>query len=99
MRCGLLLVVLFLSYAWCRWGFAQIGFSPIIQLGRTSLLVYWVHIEFIYGGLSILPRRQCSVAKTTFGLITIFLAMLALSLIRTNWRKMEKGISAGARLG
>src|SRR5579859_1864788 len=87
MRCGLLLVILFLSYTWCRWGFAQMGFSPIIQLGKTSLLVYWVHIEFVYGGLSILPRHQCSVAKATFGLIVIFLAMLALSLIRTNWKK------------
>jgi len=49
MRCGILLIILFLVYAWCRWGFAQKGFSPIIQLGKTSLLVYWVHIEFVYG--------------------------------------------------
>ena len=56
MRCGVLLIVLFLSYAWCRWGFAERGFSPIIQLGQTSLLVYWVHIEFVYGRLSILPK-------------------------------------------
>src|SRR5258708_5284053 len=30
MRCGILLIILFLVYAWCRWGLAQIGFSPII---------------------------------------------------------------------
>src|SRR5215475_6968053 len=87
MRCGLLLLILFLSYAWCRWGFAQTGFSPIIQLGKTSLLVYWVHIEFVYGGFSILPRHQCTVAKATLGLLIIFSAMLTLSLIRTNWKK------------
>ena len=87
MRAGLLLVILVASYAWCRWGFAQTGFSPLIQLGKTSLLVYWVHIQFVYGGLSILPKRQCSVAKATLGLAVIFLAMLALSLIRTNWKK------------
>ncbi|HWZ96457.1 MAG TPA: heparan-alpha-glucosaminide N-acetyltransferase domain-containing protein [Candidatus Dormibacteraeota bacterium] len=91
MRCGLLLLILFFAYAWCRWGFAQKGFSPLIQLGKTSLLVYWVHIQFVYGGLSILPRRQCSVAKATLGLLTIFLAMLALSLVRTNWKKWRKG--------
>jgi len=34
IRCGILLMILFLVYAWCRWGFAQKGFSPIIQLGR-----------------------------------------------------------------
>ena len=87
MRCGILLIILFLVYAWCRWGLAQKGFSPIIQLGQTSLLVYWVHIEFVYGRFSILPKGQCSALRTTGGLITIFLAMLILSLIRTNWKK------------
>ena len=87
MRCGILLVILFLVYAWCRWGFAQKGFRPIIQLGNTSLLVYWVHIEFVYGRLSILPKGQCSALKATAGLVTIFLAMLGLSLARTTWTK------------
>ncbi len=87
MRCGILLVILFLVYAWCRWGLAQKGFSPIIQLGNTSLLVYWVHIEFVYGRFSILPKGQCSALKATAGLVTIFLAMLALSLARTWWGK------------
>ena len=87
MRCGILLIILFLVYAWCRWGFAQIGFSPIIQLGNTSLLVYWVHIEFVYGGMSILPKRACPIPKATLGLLAIFLAMLALSLLRTRYKK------------
>src|SRR5262249_3287743 len=65
MRCGILLVILFLVYAWCRWGFALRGFSPVIQLGKTSLLVYWVHIEFVYGRFSILPKGRCSILKAT----------------------------------
>jgi uncharacterized membrane protein len=87
MRCGILLVILFLVYAWCRWGLAQKGFSPIIQLGKTSLLVYWVHIEFVYGRFSILPKGQCSALKATAGLLTIFVAMVLLSLLRTSWKK------------
>jgi uncharacterized membrane protein len=93
MRCGILLVILFLVYAWCRWGFAQMGFSPIIQLGKTSLLVYWVHIEFVYGGFSILPKGQCSVRKASLGLLAIFLAMLLLSLIRTRFKKKRATVS------
>jgi uncharacterized membrane protein len=96
MRCGILLAILFLVYAWCRWGLAQKGFSPIIQLGKTSLLVYWVHIEFVYGRFSILPKRQCSVLKATAGLTVIFLAMLALSWLRTWWKKRRP---AGALKG
>jgi uncharacterized membrane protein len=96
MRCGILLIILFLVYAWCRWGFAQKGFSPVIQLGNTSLLVYWVHIEFVYGRFSILPKGQCSGLKATAGLIVIFLAMLALSLARTNWKKWRVRASQGS---
>ena len=86
VRCGLLLVMLFGVYAWCRWGLAQVGFSPIIQLGKTSLLVYWVHIEFVYGRLSILPKHQCSILQASVGLLIIFLSMLVLSLLRTRWK-------------
>jgi uncharacterized membrane protein len=89
MRVGMLLVISFISYAWCRWGLATRGFSPLIQLGQTSLLVYWVHIEFVYGRFSLLPKRAESILGATRGLIEIFLFMLLLSLIRTkiDWRK------------
>ena len=96
MRCGVLLIILFLVYAWCRWGFAQKGFSPIIQLGNTSLLVYWVHIEFVYGRFSILPKGQCSALTATAGLLAIFVAMVALSVARTTWKKRKlKGAKPG----
>ncbi len=89
-RCGLLLIILFLVYAWCRWGLALKGFSPVAQLGKTSLLVYWVHIEFVYGGMSILPKGKCTIAQATAGLAIIFLAMLALSWARTRWRRRNR---------
>jgi hypothetical protein len=93
LRCGVLLIILSLVYAWCRWGFAENGFSPVIQLGQTSLLVYWVHIEFVYGRFSILPKRGCSIGMATFGLVTIFLAMLALSIVRTHFKKRSVTVS------
>src|SRR5216684_1983302 len=89
MRCGVLLALVSLAYAWCRWGWAQKGFSPLIQLGNTSLLVYWVHIEFVYGRFSILPKGQCSILKATAGLLIVFLAMVALSVLRTRWKKWK----------
>ena len=93
MRCGILLALVSVAYAWCRWGWAQRGFSPIIQLGNTSLLVYWAHIEFVYGRFSILPKGQCSILKATAGLLVIFLAMVALSLLRTRWKKRRATVS------
>ena len=86
-RCGVLLILLALVYAWCRWGLAERGFSPVLQLGQTTLLVYWVHIEFVYGWLSILPKQGCSVEKATLGLLLIIVAMLGLSIWRTRYKK------------
>jgi len=98
-RVGVLLVIAFLTYAWCRWGLATRGFSPIIQLGQTSLLVYWVHIEFVYGRFSILPKRAESIPTASRGLLDIFLFMLLLSLLRTRidwksigWKKMIRRV-------
>src|SRR5690348_13985243 len=81
-RVGVLLGIVLLSYAWCRWGAGQWGFSPLITMGQASLLVYWVHIEFVYGRFSILTKRGASVATASLGLLTIFAAMTLLAFIR-----------------
>jgi uncharacterized membrane protein len=94
MRIGLLLVIALASYAWCRWGIGAWGFSPLIQLGQTSLLVYWVHIEFVYGRFSLLPKRAESILGASRGLLEIFLFMLILSLLRTriDWKQIESKV-------
>jgi hypothetical protein len=89
-RLGMLMVILTASYAWCRWGAGQWGFSPLIQLGQASLLVYWVHIEFVYGRVSILPKHAQSIVGASAGLLVISLAMLALAYIRTHIKEWMK---------
>ena len=84
MRCGILLILAFAVFAWCRWGWATKGFSPFIQFGKTSLLVYWAHIEFVYGRFSILPKERSSIALSTLGMVVIFAAMLGISIWRTR---------------
>ncbi len=84
IRVGMLLVILSASYAWCRWGLGQWGFSPVILLGQASLLVYWVHIEFVYGRVSILPKHRMGIGGATGGLLVISLAMLGLAYVRTH---------------
>jgi uncharacterized membrane protein len=86
IRVGMLLVILTATYVWCRWGAGAWGFSPLIQLGQASLLVYWVHLEFVYGRLSILPKRADSIRTASLGLLTICLAMLLLAFLRTRMK-------------
>ncbi len=101
MRVGMLLMICLLAYAWTRWALPSLSpsspnpwavrFSPLIQLGQTSLLVYWVHIEFVYGRFSLLPKRSVGIATASRGLMEIFFFMLILSIARTrfDWKKID----------
>ena len=84
LRLGVLLIIIFGSYVWCRWGAGQLGFSPLIELGQASLLVYWVHIEFVYGRLSILRKGKQGIPAATVGLIVITAAMTLLAYARNR---------------
>jgi len=57
-----------------------------VQMGQTSLLVYWVHIEFVYGRFSLLQKGAQSIPMATFGLLIITAAMVLLSVARTRWK-------------
>jgi uncharacterized membrane protein len=93
VRVGMLMLILTGCYAWCRWGLAERRFSPLIQLGQASLLVYWVHIEFVYGRLSILSKHAQGVAVASLGLLVITVAMVALAYIRTHARNWIESLS------
>jgi uncharacterized membrane protein len=85
-RVDLMLVLFPVSYWWCRWVVSRIPFSPIVQLGQTSLLVYWVHIEFVYGRFSILRKDMQSIPMATLGFLIITAAMVLLSVGRTRMK-------------
>ena len=58
----------------------------MIELGKSSLLVYWVHIEFVYGGLSILTKRGVGIGAATVGLLAIVTAMTMLAVFRDRFQ-------------
>jgi uncharacterized membrane protein len=87
LKLGVVLVVLGLAYAWNRspW---RAWPSPLRLLGRASLLVYWVHIEIVYGGIvAPMLRHRLSVLEASAGLATLTAAMLGLAFARTRIRQ------------
>jgi uncharacterized membrane protein len=84
VRVGILLLVLFAGHIWCRWGPGARGFSPLVEMGKCSLLVYWVHVELVYGVFSFLPKRSVGIVTATFGLLVIFVAMTLLAVARNR---------------
>jgi uncharacterized membrane protein len=94
-RLSLLMVLLLVGYVWCRWGPGLWGFSPLIQMGQASLLVYWVHIEFVYGRFSIMKKGAQTIRGASFGLLLIFVAMVLLATARTRWKRRRVALPGG----
>jgi uncharacterized membrane protein len=92
IRTGVVLGIVFLAYLLCRWGAALKGFAPVMELGRTSLFVYWLHIEFVYGRFSILGKHSQSIFSATAGILVIFAAMVVVAVIRN--RAKGRGLRA-----
>lgn len=93
IRGGLLLLVVAFAWLWERtpWGRWP---SPLRQMGKTSLLVYWVHIEIVYGVVfTFWARHALGLAGATLGWILLAAAMLALSRLRTHgWHGFLGGV-------
>jgi uncharacterized membrane protein len=62
-------------------------FSLMRQFGRTSLLVYWIHVDLCYGMVSSRLHNRLSMAWATVGFVLMTGAMLVVSLLKTKyWR-------------
>jgi hypothetical protein len=45
-----------------------------------------VHIEFVYGDFSILPKHAVGIGKASVGLLIIFVMMTLLAMARIRWK-------------
>jgi len=84
IKLGVVMLVLGFAYVWTAFPLGA-NWSWVRQLGTTSLLVYWVHIELVYGRWfgwlkESLTNVQCGIAA-----VIVILLMIGLSLLRTRW--------------
>jgi uncharacterized membrane protein len=84
LRLGFLLLILAVCDLRCQLRPIVIQSKALVLLGQHSLLVYWMHIEFVYGRLHILPRHGLSIAGATGGLAVITFSMLLLAYFRSR---------------
>ncbi len=57
------------------------------QLGQTSLLIYWVHVDLCYGLWFRRYHGKLSMSQATVGLALMTAAMVGVSVLRTRyWR-------------
>lgn len=82
MKLGPILILITIAYLWNAFG--ATGWSPVRQFGTTSLLVYWVHVELVYGRWFWFLKNNLDAAQCVGCALILILTMLALSVIRTR---------------
>jgi uncharacterized membrane protein len=88
IKLGVVLVLLALGFVWTEYGLGE-RWSWIRQFGMTSLLVYWVHIELVYGRWFGWLKETMNAYECAFAAIAAVLLMLGLSVARTRLGKLQ----------
>ena len=86
LRVGLITALLPLAYLWNRRPrfLARSRWSPVEELGRSSLFVYWIHVDIAYGLLTRPLHRSLTLAGATVACGLFCLLMLAFVIIKNE---------------
>ena len=86
---GLLYLVLRPGGLWSKVTWPA-SWSPMELFGRTSLFVYWVHVELVYGVFSRPLHKRLSLEGAVVGFALFTCVMLALAMLKTRyWDRQE----------
>ena len=89
IKLGVVMLVIGFAYIW-NFSPLAASWSWIRQLGTTSLLVYWVHIELVYGRWFGALKEQLSNIHCAIAALIVIALMIGLSLVQTNWRNLRE---------
>jgi len=92
IKLGVTLVILAVAYVWTQYGAAP-GWSWVRQFGTTSLLVYWVHIELVYGRWLPWCKNNLDVGQTVLSAAVLIALMLLLATAKTYRKDIAAYVS------
>jgi len=84
VRLGVLLIAMPLA---CAWGARRRGPSWLEEFGVSSLFVYWIHVEMVYGIVSLPLHRRLTLLQATVG--CVLLCLLLFACVRLKNRLMR----------
>ncbi len=79
-------LLLAFAFLWTRY-VNPTGWSFVRQIGTTSLLVYWVHTEIVYGQWMWYWKESLTPAPVVVIAAVVIAAMVGLSVARTGWKQ------------
>jgi uncharacterized membrane protein len=92
IKLGVTLLILALAYVWTQYAAAP-GWSWVRQFGTSSLLIYWVHIELVYGRWLPWCKNNLDVWQTTLASVVLILLMLLLAAGKTYRKDIAAYVS------
>lgn len=81
VRLGILILAMPVAYFWNAWP----GWSPVRDLGRSSLFIYWIHVELVYGVISQGIHRSLSFDTAILAFVLFTLLMFLLVKGKERW--------------
>ena len=82
LRVGIMSAAIAFAYWWEVRPRRTDGWSPLRQLGRTSLFIYWIHVEMVYGLISLPLHKGLSLTQAWIALVALCLLMLGCSVLK-----------------
>jgi uncharacterized membrane protein len=89
---GVTMLIVAFAYLWTRYA-TRGGWSWVRQFGTASLLVYWVHIELVYGRWLAGWKNALDVPQTVTAAAGVILLMLLLAAVNANRDRISAWIS------
>jgi hypothetical protein len=86
MRVGIVMITIAVAYAWTERRAPAGKWNPVIQLGESSLFIYWIHVEMVYGLISRPVHRTLSLPQAWLAYAVFTAFMLACSLVKDRVR-------------
>jgi len=75
------------SFVWTEFAVGA-AWSWVRQLGTTSLLVYWVHIELVYGRWFGAFKESLGNIACGIAAVVVVLLMIGLSVAKSRWHSL-----------
>lgn len=85
IKLGVVLCIMALAFLWVNYAGDPNRFSVVRQVGTTSLLIYWVHIELVYGRWFGFWKDSLSVTQVLIFTVLLIGLMTLLSLLQTRF--------------
>lgn len=98
LRTGVMVASIAGAYAWEARPRGADTWSPVRQLGRTSLFIYWIHVEMVYGVISRPLHGALTLGQACAAYLLFAALMLVCSVVKDRladaWRGRARAVPA-----